>query len=123
VVDAKEIATALCEIRMAMQCRNRCLSLNQMEALLWIAAGVDRLADLKQVMRMDHKSLSRLVSTLRCRPRLAEGRLLTGPMLLVEVRKHPHKRGQQLMLSEKAQELLSATVKISSNNAKVSEST
>lgn len=102
------VAKALCRIRINLR-TSRALSVNQLEALLWIAAGADRFTELQQAMQMDTKSCHRLLSVLRGVPNRETGRVPKWENVLVETRKHPHKRGLQLLLSRHAQSMLSAT--------------
>ena len=92
----------------------RGVPVNAAEALLLIAAGVDHVADLQQAMP-DEKgqpqpgaTTARLVALLRGRARFDGGKWIESPFSLVEVRKHPHRRGQQVLLSSQGQQLVNA---------------
>jgi DNA-binding MarR family transcriptional regulator len=79
------------------------------EALLWIASGVDHPAELAQVMGTDRSTVSRTVSLLRGRARFRNGKAVESPYGLVDLRKHPHRRGYQLALSDNGKELIAST--------------
>lgn len=49
---------------------------------------------------------ARLVGLLRGRARYANGRWIESPFSLVETRRHPHRGGQQLLLSDQGRQLL-----------------
>lgn len=92
----------------------RGIPVNAAEALLLIAAGVDHVSDLQAAMP-DEKgqplpgaTTARLVALLRGRARYVGDRWIESPFSLVEVRKHPHRRGQQLQLSPQGQQLVNA---------------
>ena len=79
------------------------------EALLWIAGGIDHGSDLAEAMGMDHSTANRTIALLRGRTRWREGRSMPSPFGLVELRKHPHRRGFQLSLTAEGRELISST--------------
>lgn len=79
------------------------------EALLWIAGGIDHGSDLAEAMGMDHSTANRTIALLRGRTRWREGRSMPSPFGLVELRKHPHRRGFQLSLTAEGKELISST--------------
>jgi hypothetical protein len=79
------------------------------EALLWIAGGIDHGSDLADAMGMDRSTANRTIALLRGRTRWREGRSMPSPFGLVELRKHPHRRGFQLSLSDDGKALLAST--------------
>lgn len=79
------------------------------EALLWVAAGVDHLSDLQERMGLTPSQASRTLSLLRGRGRLHNGRWVESRVGLVQVTAHPHRRGYRISLSENAKSLLKAT--------------
>jgi hypothetical protein len=87
---------------------------NAAEALLLIAAGVDHVSDLQAAMPdetgqpLPGATTARLVALLRGRARYAAGRWIESPFSLVEVRRHPHRGGQQLSLSPQGKALICA---------------
>lgn len=91
----------------------RGVPVNAAEALLLIAGGVDHVSDLGKAMTDDKgqplssSTTARLVGLLRGRARYAHGKWIESPFSLVEIRRHPHRRGQQLRLSEQGQQLIS----------------
>jgi hypothetical protein len=91
----------------------RGVPVNAAEALLLIAGGVDHVSDLGRAMTdeqgqpLSGSTTARLVGLLRGRARYAHGRWIESPFSLVEIRRHPHRRGQQLKLSDQGQELIS----------------
>ena len=95
-----------------MRQHNRAVPISAAEALLLIAAGIDNVPDLQRAMRdasgnaLPPATISRLVSLLRGRARYHQGRWLESPYSLLEVRRHPHRRGLQLRLSDAGQALL-----------------
>lgn len=90
----------------------RGVPVNAAEALLLIAGGVDHVSDLGAAMTDDKgqplsgSTTARLVGLLRGRARYAHGRWIESPFSLVEIRRHPHRRGQQLRLSDQGLELV-----------------
>jgi hypothetical protein len=91
----------------------RGVPVNAAEALLLIAGGVDHVSDLGKAMTDDKgqplsgSTTARLVSLLRGRARYAHGKWIESPFSLIEIRRHPHRRGQQLRLSDQGQQLIS----------------
>lgn len=79
------------------------------EALLWIAGGIDHGSDLAEAMGMDHSTANRTIALLRGRTRWREGRSMPSPFGLVELRKHPHRRGFQLSLTKEGKQLVDST--------------
>ena len=81
------------------------------EALLWIAAGVDNSKDLGVAMGQPGRpqavaSTNRILSALRGRDRMNAGKWVPAPFQLIKTRKHPHRRGYLLALTPEAEELL-----------------
>ena len=98
----------------SLRTTGRGIPVNAAEALLLIASGVDSVPDLQQAMT-DHDgqqlpgaTAARLVALLRGRARYAQGKWIESPFSLVEVRPHPHRRGQQIRLSDQGQNLVNA---------------
>jgi hypothetical protein len=91
----------------------RGVPVNAAEALLLIAGGVDHVSDLGAAMTdeqgqpLSGSTTARLVGLLRGRARYAHGKWIESPFSLVEIRRHPHRRGQQLKLSDQGQQLIS----------------
>jgi hypothetical protein len=104
------MATFLAHLRTT----GRGIPVNAAEALLLIASGVDHIAELQQAMPdttgepLPPATTARLVGLLRGRARYAAGKWIESPFSLVSVRPHPHRRGQQLLLSEQGQQLINA---------------
>lgn len=86
----------------------RNIPINAAEALLWIAAGEDSLAGLQRRMGSSPRAVERTVSLLRGRARYREGKWIESPYGLVWVRKHPDRRGNQLLLTTQGQQLVQA---------------
>jgi hypothetical protein len=90
----------------------RGVPVNAAEALLLIAGGVDHVSDLGQAMTdekgqpLSGSTAARLVGLLRGRARYAHGKWIESPFSLVEIRRHPHRRGQQLKLSDQGKQLI-----------------
>jgi hypothetical protein len=104
------MATFLAHLRTT----GRGIPVNAAEALIWIASGIDNIPDLQQAMT-DHDgqplpgaTTARLVALLRGRARYAQGKWIESPFSLVEVRPHPHRRGQQIRLSDQGKNLVNA---------------
>lgn len=66
-----------------------------LELLLWIAAGVDRSAELEEATGRARTTLHKETRLLAGTPVMVEGRLRAVRVPLVELRKHPHARGNQ----------------------------
>jgi hypothetical protein len=83
-----------------------------LEALLWIAAGVDNQQQLAVAMGKPGKPLAtattnRIVSMLRGRDRWAGTRWVKAPFApLVEARRHPDRPGLKLSLTQEGAELI-----------------
>jgi hypothetical protein len=78
------------------------------EALLWIASGVDCAADLAVATGLDPGHTRKVVNLLCGRGTLGKaGR--RSSLRLVERRKHPHRPGFQLALSQNGLDLISHT--------------
>lgn len=97
-----------------LRASGRGIPVNAAEALLLIAAGVDHVSDLQAAMPdetgqpLPGATTARLVALLRGRARYAAGRWIESPFALVEVRRHPHRGGQQLLLSQQGKALICA---------------
>ena len=98
----------------SLRTTGRGIPVNAAEALLLIASGVDHVADLQLAMTdpdgepLPGATTARLVALLRGRARYALGKWIESPFSLVEVRPHPHRRGQQIRLSDQGQNLVNA---------------
>lgn len=87
------------------------VSIATVEALMWVAAGVDNTKDLGTAMGRPGRpqavaSTNRILSALRGRDRMAAGKWVAAPFQLIQTRKHPHRRGYLLALTPEAEELL-----------------
>lgn len=92
-----------------LRATDRPIPIGAAEALLLIACGVDHVSDLQEAMGggsgrndgpLPGATASRLVGLLRGRSRYDCGSWRHSPLRLVVTRPHPHRRGQQLLLSE-----------------------
>lgn len=81
---------------------------SSIEALLHIAGGADCSTELQQRMGIDHAHASRIISQLTGRGTIGK-RGRRSQLALVQRRRHPHRRGAQLLLTPDAQALLSST--------------
>lgn len=96
----------------ALRQRNRAVPMPAAEALLLIASGIDNIPDLQQAMRdgegrpLPPATVNRLISLLRGRARYQRGQWVESPFTLLDVRRHPHRRGLQLQLSEAGTQLI-----------------
>lgn len=79
------------------------------EALLWIASGVDHLTWLQAVMELSPAQANRTLSLLRGRGRLRNGGWVESRVGLVSVTAHPHRRGYRILLTKDAESLLGTT--------------
>jgi hypothetical protein len=111
--DAQRLAEMLGRLRHTAVANAGCgrVTIATVEALAWIAAGVDNCSDLGVAMGTPGNpqataSTSRIVSALRGRGRWHGGKWVEAPFQLVETRKHPHKKGMHLSLTPEAVELL-----------------
>jgi DNA-binding MarR family transcriptional regulator len=75
------------------------------EALLHIAAGADHAAELESRMNLRRSTVARTVGLLAGRGSLGQ-RTRASRLRLIERRKHPHRRGAQLALTDEARRLL-----------------
>jgi hypothetical protein len=85
---------------------SRAVPVSAAEAFCLIAGGVDNLPDLQRAMELDPGATNRVVSFLRGRARMSGGKWIEGGPSLIEVRRHPHRRGMQLRLSRLGQDAL-----------------
>lgn len=91
----------------------RAVPVNAAEVLLLIASGVDNIPDLQRAMPtaqnlpLPEPTARRLVALLRGRARYEGGAWIESPFSLVSARSHPHKRGQQLLLTPQGEALIS----------------
>jgi len=79
------------------------------EVLLWIAAGVDHRQDLAKVSGLSDREVRRICHTLCGKGYRQGGRYVDSAFRLVQVRRHPHRRGDQLLLTEDGNKLVSST--------------
>ena len=79
------------------------------EALLWIASGVDHLTWLQTCMELSPAQANRTLSLLRGRGRLRNGGWVESRVGLVSVTAHPHRRGYRILLTKDAESLLGIT--------------
>lgn len=109
ISDLTELAALLARLR----CSGRAIPIGAAEALLWVAAGVDSVPELAAAMGNDGAPLppatvSRLVSLLRGRARYDRGQWIESPTgALIACRRHPHRRGLQMLLTEEGARVLS----------------
>jgi DNA-binding MarR family transcriptional regulator len=95
--DLKQRAEWLRQTRIMLQAAS--LTHASLELLCWIAAGVDRTPELGEATGRAQTTLSKEVRLLAGVPVMVEGRLRSVRLPLVEVRKHPHARGNQILLT------------------------
>jgi hypothetical protein len=106
----------------ALRQRNRAVPMPAAEALLLIASGIDNIPDLQQAMHdgegrpLPPATVNRLISLLRGRARYQQGQWVESPFTLLEVRRHPHRRGLQLQLSEAGIQLMKSYFATYSNS-------
>lgn len=81
------------------------ISAAAIEALLHIADGADHAAELQHRMDLGRSTINRSVNLLTGRGSLGR-RARASRLRLVDRRKHPHRRGAQLVLSVEGQRLL-----------------
>lgn len=82
------------------------------ELLLWIAAGVDHRQDLAKVSGLSEREVRRICHTL-CGKGYKQGdQYVDSAFRLVQTRKHPHRRGDQLLLTSDGRQLLSNTFEL-----------
>ena len=111
--DAQRLAEMLGRLRHTAVANAGCgrVTIATVEALAWIAAGVDNCNDLGVAMGTPGNpqataSTSRIVSALRGRGRWDAGKWIEAPFQLVETRKHPHRKGMLLELTQEGRDLL-----------------
>lgn len=79
------------------------------ELLLWIAAGVDHRQDLARVSGLSDREVRRICHTLCGKGYKQGGRYVDSAFRLVQTRKHPHRKGDQLLLTADGHQLVSST--------------
>jgi hypothetical protein len=79
------------------------------EVLLWIAAGVDHRQDLVKVSGLSDREVRRICHTLIGKGYRQCGNYVFSAFSLVKIRNHPHRRGQQLILTTEGEELIART--------------
>jgi len=109
-VDKLAVACFLSELRR----KGRLVPLPVAEVLLLVASGVDNTSDLRLAMgsgdrkKLPQQSLYRYITSMTGRSKFVNGRWeqpAFNPPLL-ERRKHPHRPGELLSLSEKGKQLI-----------------
>lgn len=105
----KGLRAVFCEHQKARGLRVQYPPMVAAEALLWIAGGVDHASELAKVMGTDQSTACRTIALLRGRARWKQGKQMLSPFGLVELRKHPHRRGHQLSLTNNGQQLIDST--------------
>lgn len=83
------------------------------EVFLWIAAGVDHRTDLVKVSGLSTREIRRICHTLQGRGYRERGRYVDSAFRLVQSRPHPHRRGDQLVLTSEGENLISSTFNLS----------
>lgn len=83
------------------------------EVLLWIAAGVDHRQDLAKVSGLNEREVRRICHTLSGKGYRQCGSYVDSPFRLIQVRPHPHRRGDQLVLTGDGLKLVSSTFELS----------
>lgn len=79
------------------------------EVLLWIAAGVDHRQELVKVSGLSDREVRRICHTLIGKGYRQSGKYAHSAFSLLAVRNHPHRRGQQLILTTEGEELIART--------------
>jgi hypothetical protein len=109
MIDPRELALTLKAFRLA---GNR-LPVGAIEALAFIASGIDHAADLGQAMAdhdgkpLDRASVHRFVRVLQGQARWREGRWIYSPLEpLIQASPHPHRRGSRLSITPAGRETL-----------------
>jgi hypothetical protein len=105
---ARDVARILAALRNGCHAAGGSMTLPVVEVLLLVAGGVDHSADLVSATSRDHSQITRDLQFLEGRsasqrpgkPRAA------SPFRLVQRRKHPHRRGDQLRLAPEGIALL-----------------
>lgn len=93
---------------------NRPVPVAAAEAFLLIAAGVDHVEALRQAMPdaagqpCPRRTVYNLINALKGRSAMRDGRLVPSPFSWVEARPHPHRQGQQLLLTGQGRALVQA---------------
>lgn len=82
------------------------------EVLLWIAAGVDHRQDLVKVSGLSATEVRRICHTLSGRGYKTGTGYVNSALKLVETRPHPHRRGDQLVLTPEGNLLISSTFEL-----------
>lgn len=98
-----------------LRTHGRVVPVTAAEALLLIASGIDHRADLAKAMQdaegrpLSASTCDRIVALLRGGAKYhAQAGWVESPFSLVEIRKHPHRQGAQIMLSENGKALITA---------------
>ena len=96
-----------------LRTHGRVIPVTAAEALLLIASGVDHRADLAKAMAdaegkpLNSATVDRTVALLRGGAKYhAQAGWIESPFSLVEIRKHPHRQGAQITLSDNGKALI-----------------
>jgi len=107
--DTFKFASFLSEFRK----RSKIITTTQVEALLFVASGVDNISDLTSIMldergeSMPLTTVTRVIHYLSGRGRYSKGKWINqGGEPLIQRREHPHKRGYQLILTHEGEKLI-----------------
>ena len=84
------------------------ISAGAIEVLCLVASGVDNSGELEAAMDSSRQYVNRCLSLLTGRGRVGQ-RALRSDLSLVQRRRHPHRRGFALELTQNGQELISTT--------------
>jgi len=104
------VASFLSELRR----EGRLVPLPVAEVLLLVASGVDNTSDLRLAMgsgdrqKLPQQTLYRYISSMTGRSKFVDGRWEKAAFIppLLETRKHPHRHGEILSLSETGKQLI-----------------
>lgn len=98
-----------------LRTHGRVVPVTAAEALLLIASGIDHRADLAKAMAdaqgkpLNSATVDRTVALLRGGAKYhAQAGWIESPFSLVDLRKHPHRQGAQLLLSDNGKALIEA---------------
>jgi len=98
-----------------LRTHGRVIPVTAAEALLLIASGIDHRADLAKAMAdaegkpLNSATVDRTVALLRGGAKYhAQAGWIESPFSLVEIRKHPHRQGAQITLSDNGKALIEA---------------
>ena len=115
--DTIRLAQAVGACRRAALASGNGMRLQEIEVLLWIAAGVDHVADIQAAMEAHRVSTHRSLRFLGGRDSSGSPHgsgIRVSPFQLIEYRKHPHRRGFQYRLTAEGFALLSPCLQLQS---------